>query len=179
MVLCPICNAGNISIPALREEGDPQIHLCRDLLLISIPALREEGDNRGAVHDVDFQKFLSPPSARRATQFAGHKIRLRHISIPALREEGDLCDVADCLGHRISIPALREEGDGFREGLIQHGGISIPALREEGDARATVRHCWVAYFYPRPPRGGRLRPFDDFQDLRDISIPALREEGDP
>ena len=34
---------------------------------ISIHALREEGDNQSAVHDVDFQKFLSTPSARRAT----------------------------------------------------------------------------------------------------------------
>ena len=34
--------------------------------------------------------------------------------------------------------------------------ISIHALREEGDRRSGA--CWLtpAYFYPRPPRGGRL-----------------------
>ena len=58
-----------ISIHALREEGDVQAGTVLGASgPISIHALREEGDNRGAVHDVDFQKFLSTPSARRATK---------------------------------------------------------------------------------------------------------------
>ena len=41
-----------------------------------------------------------------------------------------------------------------------------------------MRHCWVAYFYPRPPRGGRrYKPFD-VGCAEVISIHALREEGD-
>ena len=33
--------------------------------------------------------------------------------------------------------------------------ISIHALREEGDAGAAYSATTTAYFYPRPPRGGR------------------------
>ena len=36
----------------------------------------------------------------------------------------------------------------------------------------------TAYFYPRPPRGGRLPYFVFFFKLCRISIHALREEGD-
>ena len=34
------------------------------------------------------------------------------------------------------------------------------------------------YFYPRPPRGGRLSLELETDDLMKISIHALREEGD-
>ena len=34
-------------------------------------------------------KFLSTPSARRATKVGGHGLQVRRISIHALREEGD------------------------------------------------------------------------------------------
>ena len=56
--------------------------------------------------------------------------------------------------------------------------ISIHALREEGDPSGRHTTSAMQYFYPRPPRGGRLwRVFQD--DLHgQISIHALREEGD-
>ena len=79
--------------------------------------------------------------------------------------------------------------------------ISIHALREEGDLRLTPRPPrYAQYFYPRPPRGGRLascfsvhciQKFLSTPSARrategdilnpqrfDISIHALREEGD-
>ena len=58
---------GKISIHALREEGD-QGQLPFDApYLISIHALREEGDH-AALRDVqEAMRFLSTPSARRAT----------------------------------------------------------------------------------------------------------------
>ena len=37
--------------------------------------------------------------------------------------------------------------------------ISIHALREEGDIREPSRTSRVTYFYPRPPRGGRLNAY--------------------
>ena len=80
---------------------------------ISIHALREEGDERRGSSPGVFIIFLSTPSARRATltdltAYALHKV----ISIHALREEGDRHPLfrahkAPC----ISIHALREEGD--------------------------------------------------------------------
>ena len=38
--------------------------------------------------------------------------------------------------------------------------------------------CSFMYFYPRPPRGGRRKLFDDLHRWVQISIHALREEGD-
>ena len=36
-----------------------------------------------------------------------------------------------------------------------------------------------SHFYPRPPRGGRLREIGPPEVFKIISIHALREEGDP
>ena len=77
--------------------------------------------------------FLSTPSARRATIFTRSKIINTAISIHALREEGDL--------HHFHF--------------VRWADISIHALREEGDIRKEIKLCWINYFYPRPPRGGR------------------------
>ena len=105
-------------------------------------------------HDV--MKFLSTPSARRATKFKYPKQPDLEISIHALREEGD--QISQLSNRKYSVflstPSARRAtekvlGDG------QKAEISIHALREEGD----LNFCgWIAYkdyFYPRPPRGGR------------------------
>ena len=79
----------------------------------------------------------------------------------------------------ISIHALREEGDG-KPLLGGDAGdvISIHALREEGDPRPGYLRQLSAYFYPRPPRGGRRWLPPCVRRRQDISIHALREEGD-
>ena len=56
-------------------------------------------------------KFLSTPSARRATVPGGTWEPLGDISIHALREEGDDKIVIFDEATYISIHALREEGD--------------------------------------------------------------------
>ena len=57
---------------------------------ISIHALREEGDARKFCAVFRTSKFLSTPSARRATIVAVYKVfQINKISIHALREEGD------------------------------------------------------------------------------------------
>ena len=56
---------------------------------ISIHALREEGDlilNGPTINGI---KFLSTPSARRATKWIALSFSILKISIHALREEGD------------------------------------------------------------------------------------------
>ena len=59
----------NISIHALREEGDRKYQELPSLQSISIHALREEGDIQ-AIHRIyRFLQFLSTPSARRATRY--------------------------------------------------------------------------------------------------------------
>ena len=103
-------------------------------------------------------KFLSTPSARRATFVElAHQGARRLISIHALREEGDPVPGSDDVPHR---------------------GISIHALREEGDGRRDHCRQRTVHFYPRPPRGGRPKLTRAEQVARFISIHALREEGD-
>ena len=102
-----------ISIHALREEGDLRLSVCgsgssqnfyprpprggrllrrQDLFQrqpISIHALREEGDSEVQLDTRQDNTFLSTPSARRATQPFRPNLTEKVISIHALREEGD------------------------------------------------------------------------------------------
>ena len=80
----------NISIHALREEGDTNgKHAQIPRYYISIHALREEGDDDYLIAILDILRFLSTPSVRRAT-YTGYKLaEFNDISIHALREEGD------------------------------------------------------------------------------------------
>ena len=56
---------------------------------ISIHALREEGDDLQSRIGDEEDKFLSTPSARRATAYLQKRNKRQRISIHALREEGD------------------------------------------------------------------------------------------
>ena len=77
----------------------------------------------------------------------------------------------------LSTPSARRATKRL-EGLTPIQKISIHALREEGDAVLPPSCTPGADFYPRPPRGGRLRCRHLFYDGVHISIHALREEGD-
>ena len=125
---------------------------------ISIHALREEGDLGVVAVVADPDLFLSTPSARRATRsFSAsisnwryfyprpprggrHGQRLHEgagaqISIHALREEGDLYAPRTKLQHLYFYP--RPPRGGRRcpgRALLFLRKISIHALREEGDA---------------------------------------------
>ena len=102
----------------------------------------------------------------------------------------------------ISIHALREEGDcaSNHMGVIADIFLSTPSARR-ATRRPRCRCRPAANFYPRPPRGGRLRILNNFNNVElflstpsarrathriqvqlrqlPISIHALREEGDP
>ena len=101
--------------------------------------------------------FLSTPSARRATWWtwllpsAGNNFYPRPPRGGRPGKSG-----GSSSGSGISIHALREEGDAVLLG-IRHLGmdISIHALREEGDACSSRPTASLSNFYPRPPRGGR------------------------
>ena len=84
---------------------------------------------------------------------------LSEISIHALREEGDLNHIF-FFPHSfqfLSTPSARRATTSGRVGG-RHGLISIHALREEGDQLSERGLYLPEYFYPRPPRGGRLLP---------------------
>ena len=77
------------------------------------------------------KKFLSTPSARRATIISSIIVLPLSISIHALREEGDIVHgIGESLSF-ISIHALREEGDvvifPFGEAVQQF--LSTPSAR--------------------------------------------------
>ena len=148
------------------------------------------------------RKFLSTPSARRATrafhstvpglryfyprpprggrQSCPHsRLQRLGISIHALREEGDLHPGDVDWPPVISIHALREEGDISSSAVFSAMGVflSTPsARRATPEWRGMLRSG--CNFYPRPPRGGRRRGVWLFSTCPHISIHALREEGD-
>ena len=101
-------------------------------------------------------RFLSTPSARRATRHASRCFVHKVISIHALREEGDPSVLNSCvdLGLFLSTPSARRA---TRVPSLPPPlqGISIHALREEGDCSGLCKRSSQRYFYPRPPRGGR------------------------
>ena len=168
----------NISIHALREEGDHRPPQGDQDDGISIHALREEGDHHSPAEDSAQGYFYPRPPRGGRPEERGEFAVLVAISIHALREEGDQ-DVNDDGGLlQISIHALREEGDFSPFSGKMFLPISIHALREEGDPGMTPKLHWTFDFYPRPPRGGRPVPCVVADDLSEISIHALREEGD-
>ncbi len=203
-----------VQLPALLPNG-----------IISIHALREEGDLESAAGSAGQEDFYPrPPRGGRPGLTAWPAVTAMLISIHALREEGDkLTETRLRLntdfyprpprGGRprvvliinqfviISIHALREEGDQMAQAM---GAELVVFLSTPSARRATL---WLsmsmmitAYFYPRPPRGGRPRiacawptsfiflstpsarratwQLLRLPDHRSISIHALREEGD-
>ena len=168
-----------ISIHALRVEGDLHLSELPHCKPISIHALRVEGDPGGDHPAADVP-----------------------ISIHALRVEGDLNPIFMCNRKGgISIHALRVEGDVIAQSEPAVPlGISIHALRVEGDRWPSRPATRRQNFYPRPPCGGRrwrpqrplwLCPFLSTPSVwratgnircpgvqQTISIHALRVEGD-
>ena len=103
-----------------------------------------------------FFKFLSTPSARRATY----------------------TNLGLSTGGEISIHALREEGDHTGYPMGRHKLYFYPRPPRGGRLQPLRLVEPTGYFYPRPPRGGRqTRIFASDVRLR-ISIHAHREEGD-
>ena len=103
---------------------------------ISIHALREEGDSLPPAHVDEPVRFLSTPSARRATILPAVQLADDAISIHALREEGDKISGYDTNPEENFYP------------------------RPPRGGRRLHRHSQadVVNFYPRPPRGGRRPP---------------------
>ena len=124
-------------------------------------------------------KFLSTPSARRATHNNFAKRVPVLISIHALREEGDDFTTIPRLFYRNFYPRPPRGG---RHLARIHAECCIQFLSTPSARRATCRFgiqphpC--TYFYPRPPRGGRPGRAEQNSPLTRISIHALREEGD-
>ena len=145
-------------------------------------------------------KFLSTPSARRATSSRDFLYSSMSISIHALREEGDPeCLLSGCAEKNFyPRPPRGGRRPSFSSPRIRKRFLSTPSARRATELRRQHRlptpnfyprpprggrrrnpapQPREAHFYPRPPRGGRPQATPSASD-RLISIHALREEGD-
>ena len=145
-----------ISIHALREEGDCGLRLNIGSLFDFYPRPPRGGrPNTPGVEKID-AKFLSTPSARRATLPSTVAMPWElFLSTPSARRATSGGTLFCCF-LAISIHALREEGDCRMSAALRSSVrfLSTPSARR---ATASPEHHRRsgADFYPRPPRGGR------------------------
>ena len=102
-------------------------------------------------------RFLSTPSARRATRQIFHRAVGELISIHALREEGDLTAFNAGALHFNFYPRPPRGGRRAQHGRLstrRRTFLSTPSARRATSAGQQVPPE-SQYFYPRPPRGGR------------------------
>ena len=124
-------------------------------------------------------KFLSTPSARRATAPKKNIQCHGQISIHALREEGDAQIVENFLStiRFLSTPsARRATSTRWQQSWQRWNFYPRPPRGGRRQRASPARH--LRDFYPRPPRGGRRLCLSGAKPLHPISIHALREEGD-
>ena len=133
-----------ISIHALREEGDPHHRGRRPREAISIHALREEGDLTNCMPSNWPIKFLSTPSARRATLMMSIANTMNtFLSTPSARRATTSCSEQSKSGIFLSTPSARRATaktetkslfsyklynilHGFRRALIYNGSKNYP-----------------------------------------------------
>ncbi len=120
-------------IHALREEGDDVLPVWCRLWGLFYPRPPRGGRRSAAGLEGQAGRFLSTPSARRATLYNHRHAHCCQISIHALREEGDECREHagrnQCI---LSTPSARR-ATSDSPASWQSCCISIHALREEGD----------------------------------------------
>ena len=147
----------NISIHALREEGDGQGPCIVSPRNYFYPRPPRGGRQQSGEVNPQRLIFLSTPSARRATDPIRQRLQHIPISIHALREEGDL-RIASMIGNSfqfLSTPSARRATPSIGRVIRYTRFLSTPSAR-----RAT----WTKNNSLCVPK---------------ISIHALREEGDP
>ena len=152
---CRFCSKV-ISIHALREEGDADGCGRNRVLADFYPRPPRGGRRKCDKPRILMIRFLSTPSARRATVILHVPSEAFPISIHALREEGDSTWIRrNNMAHNFYPRPPR--GRRLLDARAQdpEARISIHALREEGDGSPTRPTTTSSNFYPRPPRGGR------------------------
>ncbi len=146
-----------ISIHALREEGDD----CRALQdvyhIISIHALREEGDLCMPCACWLCPKFLSTPSARRATCHASRLCvaLLRFLSTPSARRATAKTETKSLFSNKL-YNILHE----FRRALIYNGSKNYPnhAKRLKNPVRRCRKDAEDSPFAPGRKTQNNSRP---------------------
>ena len=175
-----LLDLGDISIHALREEGDKTV----DLLIVDdldfYPRPPRGGRPESVDATVEAIKFLSTPSARRATP-PGRRDTAGHWNFYPRPPRGGRHTVSISSSSSflfLSTPsARRATKTDDRAAFQQMIFLSTPSARRATTYAEKARTA-IDDFYPRPPRGGRLEHLQSNLEDSYISIHALREEGD-
>ena len=125
-------------------------------------------------------KFLSTPSARRATwRLIVEATKGKNFYPRPPRGGRPIArNAATEANQFLSTPSARRATRGQFSGILfLLLFLSTPSARRATRPSAALC-CRQANFYPRPPRGGRLAPSRMPMRFVMISIHALREEGD-
>ena len=150
----PYWDCRAISIHALREEGDSAFYIKSTDASDFYPRPPRGGRPDAFFHGVGVQRFLSTPSARRATR----------TGIAARTSRTDFYPRPPRGGRQVSSMTIGERVK-----------ISIHALREEGDRTVIAARTSRTDFYPRPPRGGRhVAQPSQLANLLFLSTPSAR-----
>ena len=165
-----------LSTPSARRATQQQQGQ-RQGLQISIHALREEGD---ASYHASFlrKSYFYPRPPRGGRQgYRGPETTDEYISIHALREEGDQLKKAKITIYssyfyprppRGGRPRGRGSGSGRKKDFY-------PRPPRGGRPPGSIARGRPCDFYPRPPRGGRLqRVIDCVQLFQFLSTPSAR-----
>ena len=154
--LCTVRDELEISIHALREEGDSQVLVHVQNIHISIHALREEGDLTAKANGREPSKFLSTPSARRATAMSVGFIPARiFLSTPSARRATAKTETKSLFSNKL-YNILHE----FRRALIYNGSKNYPnhAKRLENPVRRCRKDAEDSPFAPGRKTQNNSRP---------------------
>ena len=124
------------------------------------------------------QQFLSTPSARRATSNVYKRWMKTFISIHALREEGDLSTTERASESTNFYPRPPRGGRRFKSilGWIDNIFLSTPSARRATGSCPALRT--IAVFLSTPSARRATSHVRSLLSRLKISIHALREEGD-
>ena len=146
-----------ISIHALREEGDTPANIGSGRPCDFYPRPPRGGRRLPSCKSLTCRTFLSTPSARRATFSQASTCRSKSfLSTPSARRATAEPCAAGCGPPFLSTPSARR-------------ATVLPDGWEVDDP----------YFYPRPPRGGRLRHSSKLQQNKGYFYPRPPRGGRP
>ena len=173
-----IAQATPISIHALREEGDDRCVVDDCVHNISIHALREEGD-APLFEDLAVPMYFypRPPRGGRPTSISVAFAFLRFLSTPSARRATYVSSTWKRITRFLSTPSARRATYRLVRLAKFDEFLSTPSARRATQRRGGEKSS-MANFYPRPPRGGRQAGESVRRTYLWISIHALREEGD-
>ena len=149
-----------ISIHALREEGDCVVVIIQWKNANFYPRPPRGGRRRQMCYNNDVENFYPRPPRGGRPPEPQDSGRASTISIHALREEGD----SSCGARGGAVWVFLSTPSARRATVLKHPKtIKKKQFLSTPSARRATREILedaddINYFYPRPPRGGRLLP---------------------